>query len=132
MSDAKRGYESRGWTMENRQVRPGQHSAGTCWLRITLILLLGAISGYAQPNNMPGNKKPKANPASSSIERYLDRVRQENLGAPASPGSIWSDNGRLARLSSDVRAFRRHDLIAVVVSESMAASTDGTVKASRA
>jgi flagellar L-ring protein FlgH len=118
--------------MENGQVRPGQHSAATCLLRITLILLPCAISVYAQPNNTPANKKPKANPASSSIERYLDRVRQENLGAPASPGSIWSDNGRLARLSSDVRAFRRHDLIAVVVSESMAASTDGTVKGSRA
>src|SRR5258708_26546998 len=35
-------------------------------------------------------------------------------------------------MSTGVRAMRRHDLIAVVVSESLAASTDGTVKTSRA
>jgi flagellar L-ring protein precursor FlgH len=33
---------------------------------------------------------------------------------------------------TDVRAMRPHDLISVVVSESLAASTDGTVKNSRA
>jgi len=35
-------------------------------------------------------------------------------------------------MATDVRAMRPHDLISVVVSESLAASTDGTVKNSRA
>jgi flagellar L-ring protein precursor FlgH len=35
-------------------------------------------------------------------------------------------------MTTDVRAMRPHDLISVVVSESLAASTDGTVKNSRA
>ena len=47
-------------------------------------------------------------------------------------GAIWTENGRLARLSTDVRAMRPHDLISVVVQENLAASTDGTVKNSRA
>ncbi|HEX3472918.1 MAG TPA: flagellar basal body L-ring protein FlgH [Silvibacterium sp.] len=48
------------------------------------------------------------------------------------PGAIWTDSGRLTRLNSDVKAFRLHDPISIVVSESLAASTDGTVKNSRA
>ncbi|MGB9029934.1 MAG: flagellar basal body L-ring protein FlgH, partial [Acidobacteriaceae bacterium] len=48
------------------------------------------------------------------------------------PGSIWSATGRLTNLVSDVKAVRAHDPIAVVVSESLAASTDGTVKNQRA
>ncbi len=76
-------------------------------------------------------KSAKTNPAASSLNKYLDRVRAENLGSPSSEGSVWSDTGRLSRLSSDTRAMGAHDLIAVVVSESLAASTDGTVKAAR-
>jgi flagellar L-ring protein precursor FlgH len=73
-----------------------------------------------------------SNPASTSLEAYLARVRQDNKAVQATPGAIWSDAGRLTRMSTDVRAMRPHDLISVVVSESLAASTDGTVKASRA
>jgi flagellar L-ring protein precursor FlgH len=47
-------------------------------------------------------------------------------------GAIWTDTGRLTRLNADVRAMRPHDLIAVVVAESLVATTDGTVKNSRA
>jgi flagellar L-ring protein precursor FlgH len=48
------------------------------------------------------------------------------------PGSIWSPNGQLVRLGTDVKAFRVHDVVQIVVSESVAASTDGQVKNSRA
>ena len=40
--------------------------------------------------------------------------------------------GRLTRMNTDVRAMRPHDLVSVVVIESLAASTDGSVKNSRA
>jgi flagellar L-ring protein precursor FlgH len=62
----------------------------------------------------------------------LDRVRAENSIIQAAPGSIWTDSGRLTRMTTDVRAMRPHDLISVIVSESLAASTDGSVKNSRA
>lgn len=69
--------------------------------------------------------------AASSLEAYLTRVRLDNKAVQTSSGSIWSDSGRLTRMSTDVRAMRPHDLISVVVDENLAASTDGTVKNSR-
>ena len=72
------------------------------------------------------------NLAESSLAAYLLRVKAETNETRPSTGSIWTDNGRLARLSTDVRAMRPNDLISVVVQESLAASTDGTVKNSRA
>jgi flagellar L-ring protein precursor FlgH len=75
---------------------------------------------------------PKPNVAAASLSSYLARVRAENSNAQTIPGSLWTDSGRLTRMATDVRAMRPHDLISVVVSESLAASTDGTVKNSRA
>ena len=75
---------------------------------------------------------PKSNVAASSLQSYLDRVRADNSTLQPAPGSIWTDSGRLTRMTTDVRAMRPHDLISVVVSESLAASTDGEVKNSRA
>jgi flagellar L-ring protein precursor FlgH len=74
----------------------------------------------------------KPNVAAASLSSYLERVRTENSNIQAAPGSIWTDSGRFTRMVTDVRAMRPHDLISVVVSESLAASTDGTVKNSRA
>ena len=73
-----------------------------------------------------------SDPAAASLDSYLLRVRSDNKAVQTNPGAIWSDSGRLTRMSTDVRAMRPHDLISVVVSESLAASTDGTVKNSRA
>lgn len=75
---------------------------------------------------------PKPNLAAASLDAYLDRVRAENSSVQPSAGSIWTDSGRLSRMMTDVRAMRPHDLISVVVYENLAASTDGTVKNSRA
>ena len=74
----------------------------------------------------------KPNVALTSLTSYLQRVRAQTSDTKAEPGSIWTENGRLARFSTDVRAMRPHDLISVVVQESLAAETDGTVKNSRA
>ena len=73
-----------------------------------------------------------ANVATTSLTSYLARVKADNQSIQPTAGAIWTDAGRLTQLSSDVRAMRPHDLIAVVVQESLAASTDGTVKNQRA
>lgn len=97
-------------------------------------------NSWAQTPNAVG--KPELNvsskpltagsdPAAASLDAYLTRVRTDNKAVQAAPGAIWTDAGRLTRMSTDVRAMRPHDLISVVVSESLAASTDGTVKNSR-
>lgn len=71
-------------------------------------------------------------PPDIALNQYIARVRAEKASEILTPGSIWSPTGRLTNLVSDVKAVRAHDPIAVVVSESLAASTDGTVKNQRA
>jgi flagellar L-ring protein precursor FlgH len=95
-------------------------------------LLLSVTLLQAQIDAIHKAIEPKPNVAAASLSSYLERVRAENSNIQAAPGSIWTDSGRLTRMVTDVRAMRPHDLISVVVSESLAASTDGTVKNSRA
>jgi flagellar L-ring protein FlgH len=71
-------------------------------------------------------------PPDIALNQYIARVRAEKAAEVLTPGSIWTPTGRLINLVSDVKAGRAHDPIAVIVSESLAASTDGTVKNSRA
>ena len=101
-----------------------------------LLLLLAASSARAAKPKPAQDADAKtlaaSDPASSSLEAYLKRVRGDSTGVLATPGAIWTDAGRLTRMTTDVRAMRPHDLISVVVSESLAASTDGTVKNTRA
>ena len=81
------------------------------------------------------NAKPLSagsDPAASSLEAYLTRVRLDNKAVQSSDGRNLDGDGQATRMSTDVRAMRPHDLISVVVSENLAASTDGTVKNSRA
>jgi flagellar L-ring protein precursor FlgH len=96
------------------------------------LLLMTASILAAQTNPIHKLIEPKPNVAATSLSSYLERVRAENSNRQAAPGSIWTDSGRLTRIASDVRAMRPHDLVSVVVSENLAASTDGTVKNSRA
>jgi flagellar L-ring protein FlgH len=106
-----------------------------------LLLLMAAASVRAQVPLQPVAQKPDpkakhlvvaADPAAASLDAYLQRVRSDSKSVQATPGAIWTDAGRLTRMSADVRAMRPHDLISVVVSESLAAETDGTVKNTRA
>jgi flagellar L-ring protein precursor FlgH len=91
---------------------------------------VAASRGKQDPAERPLNTG--SDPAAASLDSYLTRVRSDNRAVQSSNGAIWTDAGRLTRMSTDVRAMRPHDLISVVVSESLAASTDGTVKNSRA
>jgi len=101
-------------------------------IAVTLLSLLPSATLNAQVEAIHKMIEPKPNIAAASLSSYLERVRAENSNIQAVPGSIWTDSGRLTRMATDVRAMRPHDLISVVVSESLAASTDGTVKNSRA
>jgi flagellar L-ring protein precursor FlgH len=110
-------------------------------------LLLGCAVGQAQtatqttpavPTDTPASKSPKrtllssSNVATSSLASYLARVRTETSSALPTQGAIWTDTGRLTRMTTDVRAMRPNDLISVVVEESLAATTTGKVNNSRA
>jgi flagellar L-ring protein FlgH len=113
--------------------RPQKHKPDSlATIFICLLVLIASKPLYAQANAIHKLIDPKPNVAAVSLSSYLERVRTENSIVQAAPGSIWTDAGRLTRMNTDVRAMRPHDLISVVVSESLAASTDGTVKNSRA
>jgi flagellar L-ring protein precursor FlgH len=95
-----------------------------------LLLLLpsqGMLPAVKPKTPQPGNTPPDL-----ALNQYIARVRAEKAAEVLTPGSIWSANGRLTNLVSDVKAIRVHDPVDVVVSESLAASTDGTVKDQRA
>ena len=99
------------------------------WIALGLVLT-GVLAADAQKKDTVPHER--GNLAEQSLANYLERVRAETQETRPAAGAIWTDNGRLARLSTDVRAMRPHDLISVVVQENLAASTDGTVKNSRA
>jgi flagellar L-ring protein FlgH len=116
-------------------VQPPEDRGPGCLAMIivaTLLSLITTPSLNAQGEAIHKLLEPKPNVAAASLSSYLERVRAENSNIQSVPGSIWTDSGRLTRMATDVRAMRPHDLISVVVSESLAASTDGTVKNSRA
>lgn len=99
------------------------------WLLIVALSLTAA-------NALPGVKKNKPadlprTPPETALRAYVDRVRAQQAAEVRTPGSIWSPNGQLVRLGTDVKAFRIHDVVSVVVTESLAASTDGQVKNTR-
>jgi flagellar L-ring protein precursor FlgH len=81
---------------------------------------------------VPKIPKPKTTPPEEALKAYIDRVRTQHAAEIRTPGSIWIDQGRLVRLSTDAKASRLHDVLSIVVSESLAASTDGQVKNTRA
>ena len=74
----------------------------------------------------------KPTPPEEALHAYVERVRAQQAADVKTAGSIWSPEGRLVRLGTDAKAVRLHDVVSIVVTESLAASTDGQVKNSRA
>lgn len=98
------------------------------------VSLLAAVF-FAIPGQAASKKKtsdPKPSPPDAALNAYIARVRAENAAELRTPGSIWIADGLLTRLNTDVKATHVHDPISVVVVEALSASTDGTVKNSRA
>jgi flagellar L-ring protein precursor FlgH len=97
------------------------------------IALLGSLPGYAADKKhfplLPGSKPT---PPEAALKTYIERVRAQQAAEVLTPGSIWSPEGRLVRLSTDAKAARLHDVVSIVVVESLVAETDGGVKNSRA
>lgn len=94
------------------------------------VLSLGA--SMATGKKIPFLPAAKPTPPDLALKAYVERVRAQQAAEVRTPGSIWSPEGRLVRLGTDAKAVRLHDVVSIVVSESLAASTDGQVKNSRA
>jgi flagellar L-ring protein FlgH len=98
---------------------------------IAAAMVLLAAAGHAGASRQK-HETQSGSPPDVALNQYIAHVRAEKAAETLTPGSIWSPAGRLTNLVSDVKAAHAHDPIAVVVSESLAASTDGTVKNQRA
>jgi len=104
--------------------------------RTVVVFALVALVACLPANGIGSRKKTpasaaKATPPETALKAYIERVRARQAAEVLTPGSIWSPEGRLVRLGTDAKAARLHDVVSVVVSESLAASTDGQVKNSR-
>jgi flagellar L-ring protein precursor FlgH len=97
-----------------------------------LALAATACAGATGKKQNPLLPGAKATPPEAALAAYIERVRAQQAAEVRTAGSIWSPEGRLVRLSTDAKAVRLHDVVSIVVTESLAASTDGQVKNSRA
>ena len=100
-----------------------------CMWIITASIVLGTALPLLAKNPKPSNR---TTPPETALRAYVDRVRAQQAAEVKTPGSIWSPEGRLVRLGTDAKAARLHDVVSIVVTENLAASTDGQVKNARA
>ncbi len=99
---------------------------------IVLCSVCEPATGAADKKQNADAAAGKATPPEEALRIYIANVRAQQAAEVRTPGSIWSAQGQLVRLGTDVKAFRVHDVVMIVVSESLTASTDGQVKNARA
>jgi flagellar L-ring protein FlgH len=97
-----------------------------------LAVLLAFPAGAENRKSGSVAEATKATPPEDALRTYIARVRATQAAEVRTAGSLWSANGQMVRLGTDVKAFRIHDVVSIVVTESLAASTDGQVKNTRA
>jgi flagellar L-ring protein precursor FlgH len=100
---------------------------------LTVIAILFQVpAAQANAKKKPPALTAKSTPPEAALSAYIERVRAQQAAEVRTTGSIWSPEGRLVRLGTDAKAIRLHDVVSIVVTESLEASTDGQVKNSRA
>ncbi len=68
-----------------------------------------------------------------SLADYLERMSAKTTEpAPATPGSLWTDTGRLANMAADYKASRVGDLVTINVTQNLSATSTGNVSTNRA
>ena len=106
--------------------------AGSMVLCVGMALLGASLLAGQTKKNKSLLPAAKPTPPEAALRAYIEHVRAQQAAEVRTPGSIWSPEGRLVRLGTDAKAVRVHDVVSIVVTESLAASTDGQVKNSRA
>lgn len=102
-------------------------------LAVVACCVLGGPPGKAwSKKKASAAASARLTPPEEALHAYVERVRAQQAAEVKTTGSVWSPEGRLVRLGTDAKAARLHDVVSIVVTESLAASTDGQVKNSRA
>jgi flagellar L-ring protein FlgH len=91
-------------------------------IALCCLLLLSTTSLSASKKNSPDN----------NLAKYLARVQMAEALPPAHTlGSAWSDNGRMASLTTDYKARMAGDLITILVVHDLTSSNTGDVGTDR-
>ena len=98
---------------------------------VMLFLMMAVGSSQAKTPAAQKNGSIQAGATDRALTDYIARVQAQSAAEPHAMGSIWSEDGAFTRLATDVRAMHAHDLISIVVVETLSASTDGSVKNAR-
>lgn len=93
-----------------------------------LFLLVVAAALTAKDNKQA---KPKeVSPLDQYVTEAMSRPTQPSQNG-GSPGSLWSSSALLSDMARDLRASRVDDLVTILVTESVNASSTGNTKTSR-
>jgi flagellar L-ring protein FlgH len=79
-----------------------------------------------------GPKSKDNPPQRNGLSDYIQRVSAKAPdAAPSTPGSLWTDTGRLADMVADYKASRVGDLVTISVVQNLSASSTGNVTSNR-
>jgi flagellar L-ring protein FlgH len=92
---------------------------------VLLCLLLAGVMAW-------GKEKKPGSIQQETLQEYIARMQQTRpVSPPRASGSLWSDSGRLANVSSDYKALQAGDLITIVVLQEITANNSGSVSSAR-
>jgi len=90
------------------------------------VIVLAATTSSAK------EKKTNGVIQSESLQQYLARMQPVPAATETrTPGSLWTDNGRLASIASDYKALHVGDLLTIVVAQDITANNTGSVSSAR-
>jgi flagellar L-ring protein precursor FlgH len=103
-------------------------SRATSVLFLAVITLAIVLVPFAHSQSKEKNSAPKRD----GLVDYVQRVsaRAPDL-VPSTPGSLWTDSGRLANMVADYKASRVGDLVTISVAQNLSATSTGNVSTNR-
>jgi len=101
------------------------------WPRTIAILVAGLTAASISSLAMAKETKPKTIQHETQAA-YIQRMQQQSPDlSHATPGSLWTDNGRFANLGSDYKAMHVGDVIVIVVAQGTTANNTASVSTAR-
>jgi flagellar L-ring protein precursor FlgH len=99
-----------------------KHQGSAHILVAVLLLVATGFSDKTQPGKIQRE----------TLSQYIERMEQQGPDlSHASPGSLWTDSGRLASMNSDYKAMHVGDLISIVVAQGTTANNASSVSTAR-
>jgi len=104
-----------------------------CKLRITRTFTFLLLATWALGQHRPAPAPAPATPvnAQQALAAYLLRVREVAGATTTTTGSLWTEGGRYANLSTDYKAQNVNDLITIHILEATQATGSGTLQSKR-